>query len=248
MYRLASVLTVCVSLGAVSCATANLESLNRAPLVERGFIGNKLVEEWHAFPHPTDDRSYANVFRMGNGRVIALYLWPLSTNGVHQGDKLAVADLTDPSQPAWLQHRDIGEGNLQHIELAQNYAYRLEFVSRGGELFAVLTDGTGTNAVVSVPSLHRWRVLGAALDLHLGSVSYRGRYADTGKAGSGVMLFSEKARAAALDPATTWRELLPTYYCILREQDGRARDPVLIGGSGYRFVVRDGRHVVELAK
>jgi hypothetical protein len=249
--RLRLILTFALLGGTVSCATIDLDTLKRASLVERGFLprspgGGGSAELWYSYPHPTDDRSYANVFKLNTGRVIAINLYPQSSDGVHTGDELVVVDVTKPNEPAWLWHTPLYDGADYRFQL-RYVDYSLKGVSRNGELFAVVTDFCGTNAVVSVDALHRWRVMAAQRDIKVGEIKYKYLPANSGNLGQGILLFAEKCQAAVLDPAAPRADLLPTYYLIHQKGERRV-DNILIGGSGYRASWNGTNYAVELAK
>jgi hypothetical protein len=240
-----------LALALTACGTMDLNSLTKASLVERGFLprsespNGPSIELWYSYPHPTDDRLYANVFRMGIGTIIAINLAPEGKNGVFTGDALTIADLTDPNAP-WVQHRAFWNGAEWEFRIHNGY-YRLKVISHNNEQFAVLTDTAGTSAVVSIDALYRWRVMAAKGDMKIGETNYKYLHANTSGVGTGSLFFSEKCQAAVLDPAAPRTDLLATYFVIYQINNQR-QDEMLIGGSGYKLKWNGTKYEVQFAK
>lgn len=246
-------LSAFLALATASCATTlDLDSLKKAGQVEVGFLpvdppGTTSYAGSFGYTNPTDGRHYLNVFRMSNGRVLSIHLWPVGTNGVHTGDEIGIADVTDVNA-MYLFHAPLAAGSEWSFELGGNRWYFLRGVEKGGEVFAVLTDSYGTSAAVSYPALYRGRAMHPKATKMIGDKSFGYLLAFMGRAGgSGVLFFSDRARTAALDPTAPLADLMPTYF-VLHEKDGQKLDNMLIGNSGYRLKWNGTQYDAELAK
>jgi len=78
----------------------------------------------------------------------------------------------------------------------------------------VVTDFCGTNAVVSVDALHRWRVMAAQKDMKVGEANYKYLLANGNRARDPPL--AEKCKAAVLDPAAPGPTFCPPTSSSIR--------------------------------
>jgi hypothetical protein len=197
------------------------------------------AEDIYAYSDPMDVTCYPNVFRMAEGRIIAIFLRAkITANGNFAGDEICFTNLTDAQHP---------RGTT--MELAQN-GKRPVLDDQGQGCVTdnhVYLSVGDTIAVVAIDALYRWRVQRATTLQKLGDKEYR-TLGQGGPKGA-IAFFSAASKIAALDPEATRAQLSPSFVVAVQDSNGSLVGPHPIGSSGYVMRVQaNGDRSVELAK
>ncbi len=242
-------------LGWTGCAGQrgyNNEDNTKAPRAERGYLKRQINELMYGYYDPLDTEHYGNVFRMTDGRIMAIILSPQSRNGVYSGDKIGIAELTEEND---VQIYALPIGGAEDTFRCKDYRpMDISFVTEGKRVTHVmLTDYQGLYAVVSIDGLYRWRSQKGEWSSQVGDKTFQCCRTVGGERGTdgGWLFFSEEATQAYLDPAANRVSFYPTYFAILtRKENGQfvKQDNIWLGNSGYKLVASNDSYTVEPAQ
>jgi len=178
----------------VSGGVTRLRS-SEAPAWWSGKLGiNALYTYWVR----EEDPFYANVFRMPNGRYLAITLNAQSNNGVYAGDKVSVIDITDKS---CAQGRDFAFGELHYTEPCGAH-YDVNVSNQPNATATVTYPATGASVTLPIALLYRGRALKPGWDST--GTAYEGGSAIK------VLHFERSVVNAAEDPNVNAMGLTPT--------------------------------------
>jgi hypothetical protein len=191
--------------------------------------------------YSSSDYLYYNVFRMGDGRTIAVCLRACQERGMFTRDMLGVYDLTDRSG-IYGKHFEIGKDCTDALEGAG--ALSIRFTPQGSDTLVTVTDQSGASAVLSLNLMYRLRVLNEKAQLvPVGGDLF---YVIGESAGfSQLLWFEEEAFDAALDPGAAPSRLVPKYVVPTGVKQGVVvndlGDELPLGDSGWVLRKENGR-------
>ncbi|MGA3125616.1 MAG: ankyrin repeat domain-containing protein [Candidatus Korobacteraceae bacterium] len=178
----------------VSGGVTRLRS-SEAPAWWSGKLG---IDALYTYWVREEDPFYANVFRMPNGRYLAITLNAQSNNGVYAGDKVSVIDITDKS---CAQGRDFAFGELHYTEPCGAH-YDVNVSNQPNATATVTYPATGASVTLPIALLYRGRALKPGWDST--GTAYEGGSAIK------VLHFERSVVNAAEDPNVNAMGLTPT--------------------------------------
>jgi tetratricopeptide (TPR) repeat protein len=169
------------------------------------WTGNLGIDGLYTYRVPEEDPFYANVFRMPNGRYLAITLNTQSNNGVYAGDKVSVIDITDKS---CMQGRDFAFGELHYTEPCGAH-YDVNVSNQPNATATVTYPATGASVTLPIALLYRGRALKPGWD----GTAYKPGWDGTAYEGGSaikVLHFERSVVNAAEDPNVNAMGLTPT--------------------------------------
>jgi ankyrin repeat protein len=166
-----------------------------APAWWSGELG---IDGLYTYRVPEEIPFYANVFRMPNGRYLAITLNAQSNNGVYAGDKVSVIDITDKS---CMQGRDFAFGELHYTEPCGAH-YDVNVSNQPNATATVTYPATGASVTLPIALLYRARAFKSGVNSD--GTAYEGGSAIK------VLHFERSVVIAAEDPNVNAMGLTPT--------------------------------------